>query len=226
MNLSRILAVFPLAGGILCAQLTLDQKIADFQYLASLYAKRYGPYEWKRDIVKFDLLNIHPWLNKINATKDDLQFFDVMAEYVSSLNDAHDVYTLPANFVARLNFSVDIYDGALLVDSISRSRLPANEFPFLIGYELVSIDGIDAQRILDTLLRYDNGANPKSTRRLAAELLTTRPQMLIPSAPNVPEISTVVFRRPDGAMESYRIPWAKSGLPLTTVLASTLPPGA
>ena len=27
----------------------------------------------------------------------------------------------------------------------------------------------------------------------------------------------VVFRRPDGSFESYRIPWAKSGLPLTTV---------
>src|SRR5437016_714277 len=100
MSLSRILAVFPLAGGILLAQLTMDQKVSDFQYLASLYAKRYGPYEWKRDIIRFDLLSVMPWLNKINATKNDLQFFDVMSEYVSNLNDAHDVYTLPANFVA------------------------------------------------------------------------------------------------------------------------------
>ncbi len=217
MSLSRILGVFPLVGGILVAQLTMDQKVADFQYLASLYAKRYGPYEWKRDIVKFDLLNIGPWLNKINATKNDVQFFDVMSEYVSSLNDAHDVYTLPANFVARLNFSVDIYDGVLLVDSINRSRLPANEFPFLIGYELVSMDGADAQRTLDGLLRYEIAANPRSTRRLAAQLLTTRPQTVIPTAPDVPEIATVVFRRPDGVMESHRIPWTKSGVPLTTV---------
>src|SRR5262249_33803503 len=104
MSLFKVCAVFLLAGEILPAQLTMDQKVTDFQYMASLYAKRYGPYEWKRDIVGFDLLNIDPWLKKINATKDDLQFFDVMSEYVSSLNDAHDVYTLPANFVARLNF--------------------------------------------------------------------------------------------------------------------------
>ena len=129
MSSSRMLAIFPLATGLLLGQLTMDQKVADFQYMASLYAKRYGPYEWKRDIVKFDLLNIGPWLTKVNATKDDLQFFDVMSEYVSSLNDAHDVYTLPANFVANLNFSVDIYDGALLVDSISRTRLPARRTP-------------------------------------------------------------------------------------------------
>src|SRR5437899_10661018 len=119
MRLSRIFAIFPLTTGILLAQLTMDQKVADFQYMASLYAKRYGPYEWKRDIVKFDLLNIGPWLTKINATRDDLQFFDVMSAYVSSLNDDHDVFTLPANFLANLNFSVDIYAGSLLLDLIS-----------------------------------------------------------------------------------------------------------
>ena len=27
----------------------MRQKLADFQYMAGLYAKRYGPYEWKRD---------------------------------------------------------------------------------------------------------------------------------------------------------------------------------
>jgi hypothetical protein len=217
VSLSRILPVFPLAGTVLLAQLTMEQKVADFQYMASLYAKRYGPYEWKRDVVNFDLLNIGPWLTRINATRDDLQFFDVMSAYVSSLNDAHDTFTIPANFLANLNFSVDVYDGALLVDSISRTRLPASEFPFLIGYELVSIDGVDAQKILDGLLRYEMAANPRSTRRLAAQLLTLRPQVLIPTAANVPEISTVVFRRPDRVLETYRIPWSKSGVPLTNV---------
>ena len=47
--------------------------------------------------------------------------------------------------------------------------------------------------------------------------MTIRPQTVMPHAPDVPEISTVVFRRPDGSFESYRIPWTKSGLPLTSV---------
>lgn len=217
MTFPRKLVLFPFATGLLLAQLTPDQKAVDFQYMASLYAKRYGPYEWKRDIIGFDLYNIGPWLTKIAATKNDLEFFDVMSEYVSSLNDAHDVYTLPANFVANLNFSVDIYDGVLLVDSINRTRLPAAEFPFRIEYELVSIDGVDAQKILNGLLRYEIAANSRSTQRLAAQLLTVRPQTLIATAPNVPEISTVVFRRPDGQTESYRIPWTRTGLPITTV---------
>ena len=32
-------------------QLTTDQKIADFENVAAIYNKNYGPYEWKRDAV-------------------------------------------------------------------------------------------------------------------------------------------------------------------------------
>ena len=199
------------------AQLTLDQKTSDFMNVAALYDKNYGPYEWKRDALKFDALNVSPWLAKIAATKNDLDFYEVMISYVASLNDAHDYYATPSNFVARLNFIVDIYDGKLLVDFINRTRLPAAEFPFVIGYELVSLDGKDAQTILDGLLQYNVAANPRSTRRLSAQYLTFRPQSSIPHATDVPEISTVIFRRPDGNLETYRIPWTKSGLPMTSV---------
>ncbi len=205
------------------AQLTIDQKLSDFQALAGLYAKRYGPYEWKRDALGVDLFNIAPWLAQVQASKNDLDFYDVMSQYVASLNDAHDVYQLPSNFQASLNFTVDIYDGKLLVDAINRSRLPASEFGFVTGYELVSIDGQDAQKQLDGLLRYEIAANPRSTRRLAAQLLSFRPQVLMPHAADVPEISVVLFRRPDGNLESYRIPWAKSGLLLTNVGRYTTP---
>jgi hypothetical protein len=226
MSVRRVLSLL-IAGAALCsAQLTLDQRIADFQYMAAVYAKRYGPYEWKRDAIGFDLLNIAPWLDKVRATRTDLEFYDVASEYVSSLNDAHDGYNLPSNFVARLNFTVDVFEGKLLVDSVNRLRLPADEFGFVIGYELVSIDGADAQKLVDGLLRYDIAANPRSTRRFAAGLLTFRPQQLIPSAPAVPEISAIVFRRPDGILETYRIPWAKSGVPLTSVGRYTTPRSA
>ena len=97
---STQLAFMPLAFG----QLTIDQKTADFGALASLYAKRYGPYEWKRDALHFDLMEVVPWLSKVQATKDDLDFYEVLSEYVASLNDAHASYLVPSTFVARLNF--------------------------------------------------------------------------------------------------------------------------
>src|SRR3954454_12473601 len=106
------------------AQLTLDQKISDFNAVAGLYAKRYGPYEWKRDALGINLFDVAPWIAKVQATKDDLDFYEVMQQYVANLNDAHDVYRLPSSFQANLNFTVDIYDGKLLVDSVNRLRLP------------------------------------------------------------------------------------------------------
>jgi hypothetical protein len=215
-HLCRVTVLLLLAANAF-GQLTEDQKISDFQNVVGVYAKQYGPYEWKRDAIGFDLLNTAPWIAKIRATKNDLDFYEVMVSYVASLNDAHDFYAVPSNFAARLNFGVDIYDGKLLVDTINRSRLPVADFPFQIGDELVSIDGKDAQQILDGLLQYEIAANPRSTRRLAAQLLTSRSQQIMPHAIDVPDVSTVVFRRPDASLATYLIPWTKSGLPLTSV---------
>jgi Peptidase family S41/PDZ domain len=215
-DLCRVIVLVLVAADAF-GQLTQDQKISDFQNVAGVYNKNYGPYEWKRDALGFDLLNTAPWLDKVRATNNDLDFYEVMVSYVASLNDAHDYYAVPSNFSARLNFGVDIYDGKLLVDTIARTRLPSASFPFQIGYELVSIDGTDAQKILDGLLQYEIAANPRSTRRLVAQLLTTRSQSLMPHATDVPEVSTVAFRRSNGNVETYQIPWTKSGLPLTSI---------
>lgn len=218
MKLICAVVLFTLTADVASAQLTVGQKAADFQAVAGLYAKLYAPYEWKRDVLGFDLLNVAPWLERIVATKDDLDFYEIVSEYVSRLNDAHDTYQLPSNFVATLNFSVDLYDGnRLLVDSINRARLPAAQFPFATGYQLVSIDGQDATILLQSLLRYEIAANPKSTARFAATLLTTRPQQLMPHATSVSGNASVIFRRPDSQLETYQIPWTTSGIPLTTV---------
>src|SRR5947209_6721988 len=130
------LLLLPLfCASIVSAQLTIDQKLVDFQNLAALFAKNYGPYEWKRDSQNFDLLQTAPWLDRVKATKDDLDFYEVLVDYVSHLNDAHDNFNLPSSFRATLGFTVDIYDGKVLIDSITRSRLPAATFPFQIGDE-------------------------------------------------------------------------------------------
>ena len=123
------------------AQMTLDQKVQDFQQLAALYAKNYAPYEWKILSQGFDLYNLAPWLVRVHATKDDLEFVDLCMEYVASLNDAHDGVNFQSTFRADLNIQVDIYDGRVLIDNINRSRLPAATYPFQIGDELVSVDG-------------------------------------------------------------------------------------
>src|SRR5215471_20229608 len=83
MRKTLLLLLLPLAT--ISAQLTPEQKMSDFLNLAGLYAKNYAPYEWKRDVYHFDLLNLQPWLDQVAKAKDDLDFYDVCVRYVAAL---------------------------------------------------------------------------------------------------------------------------------------------
>src|SRR5262249_15482615 len=121
---------------------------------------------------------------------------------------------LSSDFLAQLGFGVDIYDGVFLIDTINRTTLPADRFPFAIGDELMSIDGEDVQSITDRLAKYFPQGNPRASRRQGAQRLTSRSQVRVPHAPDVPDSSTIVIRRQSGDVETYTIPWLKTGTPM------------
>jgi hypothetical protein len=197
------------------AQLTPQQKQFDFQHLASIYAKYYAPYEWKRDLLGFDLYAIQSWLGRVRSTSDDLEYLEVASEYVAGLRDTHSGFELPSNFSARIGIFTDIYDGKVLIDGITRSQLPASRFPFQIGDEVVSVDGKSAAEIVRDFSRFTTMANPRGTARLAASYIFFRPQASIPRAHQVGEEANIVIRRASGDLETYSIPWIKRGVPLT-----------
>src|SRR4030095_7703670 len=172
-----LLSVAPLS-----AQLSRDEKFHDFENLAALYAKRYAPYEWKRAAVGFDLYDIGPWLNRVSRSKDDLEFMEICAEYVAGLDDLHSWFRVPSTFVANAGFTVDIYDGKVVIDSINRLLLPANRFPFQVGDELVSVDRKSVEDLIQEFSRLRRRGNPTNTRRAAADLITARGKGVIPRA--------------------------------------------
>ncbi len=63
-----VLALLVSVSVVCFAQMTVDQKVADFQQLAAVYAKNYGPYEWKISSQGFDLLNLKPWLDRVRQS--------------------------------------------------------------------------------------------------------------------------------------------------------------
>jgi hypothetical protein len=197
--------------------------MADFRNLTDLYARRYAGLEWKLKLLKFDALDLAPWIARVNSAASDLDFYDLMVEYVSDLQDAHDQYFLPSDFEAYLGFGVDIYDGKLTIDSIDRSSLPAAQYPFQIGDQLVSVDGKSSADLMKLFSKYVSGGNPRTVERLAAELITDRYQFAYPYAPQVGDSAEVVVLRQDGNTETYTIPWQKSGTPLTVLGRSAGP---
>ena len=221
--LTKLLLPLVCLSATLLAELTPDQKVTEFRQLAGLYSKNYGPYEWKRDTQNFDLLKISPWLERARATTNDLDFADLMIEYVAALNDGHDILTLRSNYFAYLGFSVDFYDQKPLIEGVSRSLLPRSLYPFEVGDELISIDGKTPQEMTQLYWKYSVAANDRATKRQSAVWYTVRPQAVIPRAHEIGDEATVVIRRAaTETTDTYKIEWRKEGTPMTSF--GTLPP--
>ncbi len=215
MSVLRIVLLTAVFSSCACAQLSTDQKLQDFRTIVAAYSSYYGAYEWKRDVIGFDLMNAGPWLERVARSKDDLEFLEICMQYVASLADAHDGLWLTTNFAARLPFRVDIYDSKVLIDAITRTALPAAEFPFEIGDELVSIDGRPVEKLIEEFVKLVSDGNPRSARRRAANRLTQRNQSVVPRAHEVGDRAQIEVRRSEGRIETYSIPWTKSGQPFT-----------
>ena len=199
------------------AQLTDSQKVFDFESLASIYSKRYAPLDWKQTLYGFNALDLSTWMDRVHATSNDLDFYELMVEYVADLQDGHDSYQLPSSFVAQLGIGVDIYDGKVLIEGISRSVLPVSQFPFTIGDELVSVDNTPVATLLQSFAKYARYGNNRSTQRAAASRIVTRIQSRMPHATDVGDSAVVQVRRASGNLETYTVPWLKSGLPLDKI---------
>jgi hypothetical protein len=219
----RIVPLLLLAAALCPAQMTPGEKVLDFSQMAATYAMNYGPLQWKRDALNFDLLNIGDWLTKAMNTQNDLDFYELCVSYVASLNDAHDAFLLPSDFQAYLGFDVDIYDGKTIIENIDRKLLPTRDYPFQIGDELVSLDGVATQDLIQQFNKYAIAANPLSTSRFAASFITFRIQQLMPHAHVLPALSTVVINRQGTGTQSFSIPWLTVGTPLT-IVGPVLPP--
>jgi hypothetical protein len=214
LSLAVALLVFALSTPQAQEALTSKQRIADLEQLASWYAKNYAPYEWKRDVIGFDLLRLTPWLQRIHHS-DDLDFQEALIEYVASLNDAHDVIAFPTTYFVSLGFTVDIYDGKVLIDSINRLLLPVAQFPFNIGDELVSVDGTPVQALIASFRKYAIAANQRSTDRVAASRIVSRSQQIMPHSADLGDAAIVVVRfASTGATNMFTVPWRKSGIPI------------
>src|SRR5262249_55550925 len=183
--------------------LTFEQRQADLNQVASFYAKNYAPYEWKRNVFGFDLLNLTPWLPR-TLHPDDLDFQEMLIEYVASLNDAHDSIAFPTTFFASLPLSIDIYDGKVLIDSLNRTLLPIAQYPFTVGDEIVSVDGHPVQELIQMFRKYAIAANPRSTDRTAASRIVSRSQQIMPHIIELGDTAAVVVRlATTGAENTY-----------------------
>jgi hypothetical protein len=198
------------------AALNPEQKVFDFTVLAQTLATNYGPYHWKAKAFNFDAMDVKPWLARVEATKDDIEFLEVLVDYAASLRDGHVSLSFNSEFRATLGFTTDLYATRVLIDSIDRDILPRSFFPAAVGDELVSLDGVPVNQLVGQFSKYNSTGNPRATRRLAASMIPERAQSKIPAAANIGDSAEVEVRRAvNGALEKYTIPWVTIGVPFT-----------
>lgn len=191
------------------AQLTHEQKVADFKALAGLYDKNYGPYDWKKQVFGFDLLK----------SPSDLAFYDVCVRYVASLHDSHDEFILPSEYEAFLPLTADIYDGKVLVDFVDTTALDPTVYTFTVGDELVSVDGVSIGTWIHILQPYSVNAsgNAFSRNRIAVATILDRLQAWYPFASRIEsgDAATLVIRnQTTGNTASFSVPWRTIFIPL------------
>lgn len=217
MKIPLLLATITLAAAPAWAQLTVEQRVFDFQGLASLYAKRYAPMAWKRQVANFDGLNIAPWLTRVRAAKDDMEFLELCKEYVASYDDVHTSFYAPGSLLADSGLGADIYDGKVLIDFVDRTLLPRTRFPIEIGDEVISLEGKPVEQAISDFTRLHKMANPASSRRYATEALFFRYVGESPRAALLGDNLDLMVKQADGETRSFSVPWSKSGLGLTKI---------
>ena len=177
-----------------------------------MVSKHYAFVEWKREAVRFNALDLAPWLERIRKAKDDLDFWEICAQYVASFQDSHSAFLLPSDYFATLGFSTDLYEGKVLVDQIDPDTFPEKDPPIRVGDELISIDGKAVQDLINGIAAQLGDGNPRGRQRIAAALLTNRQQSYVPRAHEIGEKASLLILR-DGATATIELPWAVYGSP-------------
>lgn len=211
-TLSLLLCSLPAA-----AELTADQKVADFLQLAGVFSKRYAFLEWKKAALNYDGLDISSWLEKVRTSKDDLAFFNLCAQYVAGFQDSHIAFVTESTFTATLPISSDIYSGKIVIDNIDRTVLTEKSYPFQIGDEVASINAAPVANLFNALTPIMGNGDPDTTQRFAADALFYHDQSVVPDASNIPGYANVETVNSKGVHRIDTIKWSKSGIAYTEV---------
>lgn len=213
-NVSKVLLIACLTIVPALAQLTPDQRVRDFESLADLVAKYYGVANWKIQALGVNPLDSAPYLARVREAKNDLEYFEICMQYIASFKDGHTVYRMLSTYYAELGVWADKIDGKALIVSIDRTRYPVSSYPFQIGDELVSIDGVPVQQIAVRLAALSSAGGNRAEERLSMLAVTSRAQEVDPRVVDLPDESDVVIRRFEGEEASYRLKWSKTGDPV------------
>ena len=202
-----------LVGGLAFAKvLTTEERLADFNQLNLSIDSSYGPLLYKQQVRGLKLQELRAqYTEQIKASKTNADFYYTIVRYISEFHDGHFGATLPTDYKAEIAVQTDLIDGKVLIGDIDRKKLSDKDFPFAKGDEVISLDGIPALQVVDTLSQSLGGGFVLSEKRTAAQALFSRSARRFP----VPTGSVVVEIRHgvSDIIDTVTLKWEVTGTP-------------
>lgn len=179
MNLKKLTLTFAVAiSAVLAlapaAQATLSDDVASMlSSMKTVYSAYYAPAAWKAKYAGYDLgAEYSKAITAATATKTPLtmkQSRVIFKDFIYAMKDYHTSISFTATESATLPIAARGAEGRLFLVAIDRSQLSDTAFPFDLGDELMTIDGVPADKVVDSL-QNSFIANVTATDRATAEM--------------------------------------------------------
>ncbi len=193
--------------------LTVEEKLSDFNQLLSTIQSGYGPLQYKVNTQGMNYSELNKsYAEKIRQSKSNGEFYYLLVQYVASYKDSHFSAMLPTTHVAYLPLITDLVEGKVVIDKVDRDQLSVAAFPYERGDEVLEINGEPVEQVLQKMKTYRGLGFDLTARRTAAYLTTFRPGKTIP----VPEGETTLKIQKRGTTTAtlVTLKWDHQGEPL------------
>ncbi|SMF53187.1 PDZ domain-containing protein [Pseudobacteriovorax antillogorgiicola] len=144
--------------------LTVEDKLVDFDVAVNQFKNYYAPYQYKEQRFGVSFEETFAALRQeVIDSQSDQEFYDILGKLVATFNDGHVSITIPNMGSYALPFVVDHFNGNYVVASVE--DIFSQETGLMVGDRLVSMDGRDAESIVNDLMRYQSLGYERSSRR-------------------------------------------------------------
>lgn len=174
---NRLPPSFGLAPAPAEANETQRRMVRSLYQVASVFAEQYAPLDMKKDRFQLDLKREYDKAKAAVLANPDIttrQFQDLLAALVASMRDYHVSISFHSTESSKLPFQVGGAEGRYYLTFIDREKLPAEAFPFKMGDEVVSFNGVPTAEAVKELAARAPGNTAQTDLRMAELFLTNR----------------------------------------------------
>lgn len=175
----------------------------------------YGPLTLKKKTIGLDWTATKDEVTgRVQAAKNDRDYYFAVSSMFNSFNDAHVSMQLPSTYAVSLPFQLTYVEDRFIVNYLDETKLSAQGCELSLGDELVLIDGQTPLSLQQTDPYFHKFGNDLTNRAMFARLITHRSEAGgLQLSDKLPPTTKMTFLRGNTTVECT-LKFKVSGLPL------------